>query len=414
VFLKDELLEDLQILWNSMKDHPKLFEYTSEREFEKIYEQIKGKLKDGMTADDFLNLAYPLLGRIGCGHSSLMPPMSYISNPSGTTVPLDVRLGEDQVIILATYPDGIIPLGSQLLSINDRSITEIATKLMDFLSVDGLKNLSYKRFAAAKLFGLLYPKLFTPCDDYKIKFQVPNSTKIKETTLDAYETKAIWLPLMMENTREPYQIRYKKDINAAIIKIKTFYFGGENNDYYSFLENAFEHIIENEIQNVILDLRGNSGGDPVAAARLFSYIAPKPVKYFADVYSKEYEKLADPISLASNHFDGNLFTIIDGGGISTAGHIVSLIKYHKIGKIVGSELGSTFTCNDGCVRISLKHTENLVTVARITFIAAVEGMKADQGVMPDYPVIFSIEDIMKNIDSEMELVVQLIEESAGT
>jgi len=412
VFSQDELLEDLQILWDSMKDHPRLYAYTSEGEFENIYMRIKGKLKDGMTADDFLKLAYPLVGRIGCGHSSLMPPMSYISNPSGTTVPLDVRFEKDEAFILATYPEGNIPLGSKLISINDRSIEEIASILMDFLSVDGLKNLSYKRFAASKVFGLFYPKLFTPCDKYKIKFQVPGAVEIKEITLDAYETKAIWMPRLKGNMQDPFQIRYNEELNAAIIRIKSFYFEGENNDYYAFLESAFEKIKEDEIQNVILDLRGNSGGDPIAAARLFSYIATEPVKYFADVFSKEYAKLAEPVGLASSHFDRNVYTIIDGGGVSTAGHIVSLLKYHKIGIIVGSELGSTFTCNDNCVQISLKHTGNLAKVARTTFSTGVEDMKADQGVLPDYPVIFSIKDLINNVDSEMELIGKLIENRA--
>ncbi len=87
---------------------------------------------------------------------------------------------------------------------------------------------------------------------------------------------------------------------------------------------------------------------------------------------------------------------------------MALIKYHKIGTLVGSELGCTYTCNDNSVSTFLKHTGNVARVARATFAVAVKDMKADQGVLPDHPVGFSVEDLVNGVDSEMEFVFGLI------
>ena len=406
IFSRKQLEEDLGMIMDAMILHPKLYEYTSKKEFEILYKQIQAKLKDDMTADDFLKLAYPLLERIGCGHSSLLPSMSYFGNPEGKTVPISVRFEEDKTYILKTFPEGEIPIGSRLLSINDKPINEIASELTNYFSTDGLINQSGKRYAAGRLFELMYPKFFIPRDKYKFEYQAYGSDEILELELDAFDINTIWMPKMMN--QNPFHVEYRKDLDAAVIKLKTFWFGGNNDKYYAFLDSTFAKIKEEKIQNVILDLRGNGGGDPIAAARLFSYIAPKPLKYYADVFSAEYAILAQPIELAKNHFDGHLFTIIDGGGYSTTGHIVSLIKYHKIGLIVGSELGSTYTCNDNKMRVHLKHTRLTLSVARSTFTTAVENMKADQGVLPDYPIDFSVDDLVKGVDTEMGFIIKMI------
>jgi hypothetical protein len=140
---------------------------------------------------------------------------------------------------------------------------------------------------------------------------------------------------------------------------------------------------------------------------LFSYIAHKPEKYFETCNG--YQELLEPIELAENHFDGQIYTLIDGGGFSTAGHIVALIKYHKIGKIIGSEHGCTFTCNDNSTQIYLKNTGHLANIARSTFAVAVDGMRADQGVMPDLPVAFSVANFINGVDTEMEFALGLIQ-----
>lgn len=211
---------------------------------------------------------------------------------------------------------------------------------------------------------------------------------------------------MEANNQNPYTVKYRDYSKTAIVKIKTFYFGGALDPFTEFLEEVFSKIKKDGIENLILDLRDNGGGDPVLAARLFAYIAHKPEIYFEECDG--YGQLKSPVALAENHFSGNVFTLINGGGFSTAGHIVALINYHKIGTIVGSELGCTYTCNDNAVSIVMEHTGNLARVARSVFAVAVDGMEADQGVMPDYPVGFSVEDLVDGVDSRMEFVLGLI------
>jgi len=166
--------------------------------------------------------------------------------------------------------------------------------------------------------------------------------------------------------------------------IQTFIYYDRVSMFKEFLENCFQEIHEKKIANLILDLRGNDGGDPFCAVPLFSYLENESVPYFAEPYGK-YSSLAEQIPLAENHFTGNLFTLIDGRCFSTNGHFCSLLKYHKIGKFIGTEGGATYKCNAGKnMEIHLKNTRIMLYFGRSTFAAAVENMDKSHGILPDY------------------------------
>lgn len=76
------------------------------------------------------------------------------------------------------------------------------------------------------------------------------------------------------------------DKNLAVITIKSFAYYQEKEKFYSFVDKAFEEINKSNIQNIILDLRDNMGGDPYCTSHLLSYLESKPVPYFAKAQKK--------------------------------------------------------------------------------------------------------------------------------
>ncbi len=70
-FTKPELVADLEMLWEAIREHPKAFEFTSEVDFAALRQSVKSQLREGMTADGFLRIAHPLPVSIGCNHSIL-------------------------------------------------------------------------------------------------------------------------------------------------------------------------------------------------------------------------------------------------------------------------------------------------------------------------------------------------------
>ena len=158
--------------------------------------------------------------------------------------------------------------------------------------------------------------------------------------------------------------------------IPHFAYYNDHDKFYRFVDGSVAEIEKKGIRNLIIDLRRNNGGDPFCAVHLFSYISHKAVPYFSKPYGR-YARLAEPVPLRENHFKGKLYVLIDGGGDSTTGHLLGLLKYHKIGTLVGEETGATYICHDAHTSFLLKHSRFQVSVATGTFASAVQSLPQD-------------------------------------
>jgi hypothetical protein len=146
---------------------------------------------------------------------------------------------------------------------------------------------------------------------------------------------------------------------------------------------------------------------------LYSYLEKEPAPYFAEPYGK-YAELAKPVPVAENRFTGRLYTLLDGRCGSTNGHFSALLKYHRLGKIVGTPSGATYKCNAGKnTEIQLDKSKLILTLGRSTFAAAVQGLDKAQPIMPDYPVRETYRDFLAGKDVYLEAALRLVASSPG-
>ena len=206
-------------------------------------------------------------------------------------------------------------------------------------------------------------------------------------------------------------LKFLDESNTALLTINTFIYYDQREMFRKFIDSAFLFIQKEKIKNLIIDLRGNDGGDPFCSSYLLSFIENEPVPYFAENYER-YKSLSEPIPMADNHFKGNIYTLIDGSCFSTTGHFCALLKYNRIGKLIGKETGATFTCTGSVLYKNLKNTHLILGTARKQrYNAAVSNMDRTRGVMPDYYVERSQSDIINNSDAELNFVMDMINSS---
>jgi hypothetical protein len=135
-----ELEEDFQKAREAMERlHPALPEFTGKEKFEKLGARQLGLLDKPMTVPEFYSVLAPFVAAIGCGHSRLMPPDRFWEEkpacfPLGLTF-----LGTTACVTRLFDPDLPIPLGSQILSINDQAMPDFLKWVMPAISADGLR-----------------------------------------------------------------------------------------------------------------------------------------------------------------------------------------------------------------------------------------------------------------------------------
>ena len=107
-------------------------------------------------------------------------------------------------------------------------------------------------------------------------------------------------PAWLKNSIYPYDDIRLDEFGAwlsELIKIgRIVPFLADGEKFYAIIDGVFDQLRAAGCRNLILDPRGNSGGDPFCAAHLLAYLAPAPVPYFARVYPS-YATLAEPLPL---------------------------------------------------------------------------------------------------------------------
>jgi len=100
---------------------------------------------------------------------------------------------------------------------------------------------------------------------------------------------------------------------------------------------------------------------------------------------------------------------MDGRCFSTNAHFCSLLKYHNIGKFVGTESGATYICNAGKNGIeTLQNTEIQLYFGRSSFATAVKVMDKSKPIIPDFYVKETLADLLDGRDVMMEFIFDLI------
>ena len=128
--------------------------------------------------------------------------------------------------------------------------------------------------------------------------------------------------------------------------------------YFANLENIFAELAEQNTKNLVLDLRDNSGGHPIFAAQLLSYLTDQEFTYFKknpDI--AHFEPLYHPMQANAMHYTGDLYVFVNGGCLSTSGHLISLLKQYSKARFIGEQPGSTYTCNDFSKKIILENSK---------------------------------------------------------
>jgi hypothetical protein len=405
VFSQEKLQKDFQQFRKILEEtHPALYDYTEKEVLDSLFEVQMGKIDGDQDFDTFLMLMTEVIAKVGCGHSSLWLPGDYWNISPQRMFPLKLHLSGGKAYVEGDYSGGEqVPTGSELLSLNGLPLEQVVSRLKSLTSADGF-NPSYRVAKVGQYFAVKYALAYGYPDVFRVSYQAPGAGMSKEKELLPVSKSDIDEAM---STHSELSMKELDDGRTALLTINSFGYYGQVDMFRSFLDSVFQVIDRKQIGNLLLDLRGNAGGDPFCASYLWAYLQPGPLPYFEDHYGR-YDTLANPVPMAPRPFKGNLYTLIDGRCFSTTGHFVGLLKYHGVGKFVGSESGATYTCTGNATYPALDETGIMVGTARVMrYTAAVTGMDPRRGVIPDFPVELSGQDIISGRDAVLEYALGL-------
>ncbi|HAP42893.1 MAG: hypothetical protein A2087_12900 [Spirochaetes bacterium GWD1_61_31] len=408
-----ELQADFKELQSRIElTHPKL--YADRTAVAALLETNYGRLAEGMTELDLLRLLAPIVSRLNCGHTALSLSAAYQERLAsvGRYFPLLLRFlgGKAYISGNSLYP--AIPLGAELLSINDQSMADIVAVLFASMSADGFNQTG--KFAQLNgWFRYKYQNIIDDQGDYDITWRTDAAGPIQSAHLAGAGNATIAQAhqAFFDSWNASHDRPFEADFQAGYARLimRSFYPEGNHSlpRYKSFIDDFFTRVQAEAVGTVILDVRGNSGGDPYVTAHLFSFLAETAQPYFADSAPGYYPSLKRTVPLAAKRFGGRLLVLMDGASFSSTGHLLALLRSQSVGSFIGEESGGSFVCTDGSQDYRLCHSGLQFRSSTIVWEVATAGLEPGRGIMPDHPVQPSIADWLAGRDTVLDYAVRL-------
>jgi len=317
-------------------------------------------LEDSMSVLEFRHILYPILAAVKCGHIDLTLPEninSYVIK-NDNFLPLDINAVNDSLFVKSTFIcDSTLKRGYRILTIDNANSKDIIQQLKYNMSADG-DNETYKYFKLNNAFSKYYYRHIGSPEEFEVGYFNPQNNSFDTITIKARSRTEIdecgYVAIEGDSQQGLISARFVPDSNYAFLTVRFFPYEDYFDSFTEKLDDFFGQLSKTDINNLILDLRGNDGGNPYGTAHLLRYFIDKPTQYFSYRSAPIYDDLKRELQPFDNRFSGYIYALIDGGCFSTTGHFCSLLKYHNLATFIGGETGGSYICNGAYKEYSLQ------------------------------------------------------------
>lgn len=415
IYPANQYKQDLNQLGNTLLEvHPNALKFISKAAFWESIEAKQALITDNTTYGEFVWFCSEIIANVHCSHTN-MGSFYYedMLLPVTKRFPLQTRWVNNKLFVVDPLDNEYhVKVKDEIISINGVSVTKIMDDIYKHIASQGYIETTKERIfnmwcAVLIPYALHFPEQFSII---LAKSNNPILLRQSATTPSPFFDQSI------DFAGKNLDLKITKSTSTAFLTIASFnYYRWNDFDVFkNFIDSSFNVIRTNGINNLVIDLRFNGGGSQSASIHLLQYLVNNPFTYYSTAQFPgkqakiEGEEVVYPFE---NRFKGDCYFIIDGFGNSTTGHFMSIIKYFKIGTIVGEELGSNQFCSAGMTTRRLANTKLVYYIANNTHESLAVTLPDETGILPDFYVTQSLDDYLNNIDAVKAFTLQLIEQT---
>ena len=456
-----QMQADFDLLRHALEEaHPGLYRYSTKAEMDRGFDAQRAKLSGPMTKLQFEVVVAQTLASIRCGHTRMhWDPEIEAAMRNARTFPLRVVFEGTRLMVLLnqTPDDHTICPGMELVSINGRPVADLVRRFWVVNYADGDIETA-KRHDIAQDFAKDYwwlveqPENFTvtATDRASSRTVVAKLAGVTEAERGANHNHVnddmqAGLAKVRGESYERLSLRFLKDPDIAEIRIPSF----TGDDYPRWIEDTFRNLREKGTKTLIIDLRGNGGGEDSYGVMLVSYLTDKPFRYADHVTVKTItwsfqdhwdakplnaeqlahireglvpnpaggffvtEKLQECLGEKQPGkfpFLGDVFILIDGATFSTAADFCAVTHHLKRTIFIGEETAGAYYGNNSGTEpaVTLPNSNVCFGLPLCASWNAVSGYAGKRrGTIPDRVVEIKTADLLRGVDAPLDLALEL-------
>jgi hypothetical protein len=471
-----ELKKDYQIFRNTLEDwHPSLYWYNCKDSMNYYFDRGYAALTDSMTELQFKTLLSFVIAQVHCGHTSVHSSKAYskyLDSARLTQFPLIIKCWDDTMVVAANLNrhDTVLKRGTIIQSINGRTVRQLTDTLFDYIVTDGY-NLTgkYQYLSTGLNFSAWYRNVIGYTPTFTVGYLDANKN-IRETVVPLYDPKADTInsparrriaegPVgrgqgpgdkrrrMSKKDRRERERFFMRNLQfdstgqTAFMAQNTFEHGF---GLGKFFKRSFRALDEEQVQNLVIDVRSNGGGDATNSTLLTRYLIDHKFKMADSLYAirrhSPYDKyihkgflyriLTVAVSRkrsdgkyhfayfenhvyspkSKHHFNGQVYILTGGNSFSATCLFAGAVKGQKNVTLVGEETGGGYYGNTAWMipDVILPVTGIRFRLPRFHLVVDKNRVKDGRGVMPDVTASPSVDQILRGEDFKMSKAKELI------
>lgn len=402
-FTRSALTEDLFFLQTQMAArHPVYHKLIDENTISTKIDSIVNIIEDEMTRTEYFQLIGKLNPYFKDGHSIIFPLLAegtFDEDNGKFLFPFGVFVNNQSLYLNTSYnnynADLSIKKGAKIVSINGVSGETILKELAEY----GHGETAILRMHMSTLLFRYWLKAIY---DWSGGFELVLTYKNEQDTINVSNAD-YW-----ESEQDKLGDRWLEILpnDIAYLKIGTFDVD-EDSDYESFVEDSFAEMLKKQISKLIIDIRGNTGGQSDAGAEIIKYLTDKQLNQASSAIEKLSDdnnglfgykgkpgdvidldiinsELIEPVK-ESTRFKGQTIVLIDEMTYSAGIVFATTIQDHKLAKLVGQPTGGHANQTGNLAPFYLPNTKLLI-LAPSRYITRVSGDTRLHSVKPDFIV----------------------------
>lgn len=455
------LQQDYEIMRTVLlKYHPGLYRFQDSLSLEKHFLTLKKELNSDRTLAEAYLAFSKFTASIQCGHTFC----SYYNQPGAVRdslfnredkVPFTFFIYEKRMFIDKNLTDhDLLRQYTEILEIDGRPVEKIIDTLLKYVKGDGANNL--KRLNDLNLTGLgkyeawdvYYPLLF-PAKQQTLKLKVRSIGKDEEDYVEVGTMSRAKRFSKMESKfgKQPatYDDLWKFEIKSndiAYLKIGTFVTNKLSMNWKKFLDSCFNVIQSQNIQKLIIDVRGNEGGDDEVNLELGKHLAKQEIKFPEFTEKLRYEKVeeehkkylstwddsfydrsgklsridsrfyvytkarkASSIPKSKNAYQGKTILLVDAANSSATFFLAKTMMQNKLATVIGTETGGNLKGTNGGQLFFFRLPNSKIEIDLPLIGYYPTGEQANRGITPNIVVNPSLLDLLTGKDPVLEKAV---------
>ncbi len=431
-FSKAQVVADIDFMVKTLESvHPDIYAEYPEKDFKRDIQKIKEQIKEPINRKNLFLLLSPVVAKLGDGHT-FVGSWYFLDTIKRTKIPLfpfDIEFIEDQMVVKQNYSERKIEKGDVIIAVNNISSDKLISRMAKYVS--GERDY-YRKTILSYNFAAFLNLIMGWKENFTLKIQ-------RGDKIINFEVKGILYDSMRkrrERGKKIFDYYEIKNLNTAVMTFNNF--GNYQIKFDDYLKECFAKIRNNKIENLIIDLRNNGGGNSSLGDNLLAMITVKPFIQFTKVgmkISPEIKKRdngrltfigkeegtithwkIDPkhheldSELEDLRFKGKVYLLTGKYTFSSAASFAAAFKDSQMGEIVGEETGGLRKCFGDVYRFKLPETGIKMGVSFKYFVSGKNPQKG-RGIIPHHTVFQKKEDIEKGVDTQLEFVRKLIEKS---